>query len=95
MRTDVLEGSRRSRTVLAEAKYDGPSQQEEKFGGLVCSQLPDKDLDKVRQMLINVNHVLNVHVQFAFYLSDTSKPYPLFLSLSERMKKKKGINFNS
>ena len=34
-RTIVLEGSKRSRTVLADAKYDGQSQQEAKNGGVL------------------------------------------------------------
>ena len=34
-RTVVLEGSKRSRTVLADAKYDGQSQQEAKIGGVL------------------------------------------------------------
>ena len=34
-RTEVLEGSKRSRTVSSEAKYDGQSRQEAKNGGLV------------------------------------------------------------
>ena len=33
--TVVLEGSKRSQTVSAEAKYDGQSEQEEKTGRLV------------------------------------------------------------